>query len=150
MGREPLKIVFVEDDKPTVEEFLDYFATLDDYKIVGVANGVTKAIEIIKAEQPSVVLLDVTLQEGSGVMLEKKLRDREFLSYIPCVLAVTAMKLPMLNDALSAGCVREIFKKYDSNYSVKKVADWLVAHYDELPHANMEVETVCQENDYMF
>lgn len=139
MENEPQKIFLAEDDKLIVKEFEDYFNTLDDFQITGIADGAREALEMIKRERPSVVIVDIILQQGIGTLLAKKLLSGEHLDYKPCVLVITQVKSINELMRIEALGVSKIFKKYDNNFTIKQVGDWLQANYEELPEPRKEV-----------
>jgi DNA-binding NarL/FixJ family response regulator len=64
---EPVRLLIVEDSAPLAEALLFAFGFEADMAAVGVAPSIGRALEIVEAEQPDVVLMDVRLPDGSGI-----------------------------------------------------------------------------------
>ena len=59
-------IFIVEDSALVRERLLELLGEVPESRVVGVAAGADEAIEEILAERPDVVLLDLSLAQGSG------------------------------------------------------------------------------------
>lgn len=66
---EKLQILLVEDDLEDQKAFKDYFSSVDDMEIVGVAAGCKEGLQLIADLHPDVLILDLELQEGDGLEL---------------------------------------------------------------------------------
>jgi DNA-binding NarL/FixJ family response regulator len=70
--------VFIVDDSPLVRERLaELLADVQLTRIVGEAAGVREAIRDILAAKPHVVLLDISLSNGSGFEVLKAVHSAE-------------------------------------------------------------------------
>ena len=67
-----LKILIV-DDEPDILEFLQYNLTKEGYKVFTSENG-KNALELIKVENPHLILLDIMMPEIDGIDLCKMIR----------------------------------------------------------------------------
>ena len=67
-----LKILTV-DDEPDILEFLQYNLTKEGYKVFTSENG-KNALELIKVENPHLILLDIMMPEIDGIDLCKMIR----------------------------------------------------------------------------
>ncbi len=74
---ERIKIVVV-DDHPMVREALAArFALQPDLELCGEAEDVTAALKIIQATKPDLVITDITLKQGDGIDLIKRVKARD-------------------------------------------------------------------------
>ena len=71
-------ILVVEDDEPTRSFLLDNLAA-DGFKVAG-AGGVGEGLRAIEVRQPALVVLDLALEDGSGLALLDRLRNADGLA----------------------------------------------------------------------
>ncbi|HZZ79911.1 MAG TPA: response regulator transcription factor [Gemmataceae bacterium] len=72
-----VKIVVV-DDHPAVREALEARCRLHaDLEICGEADNVADALKVIHATKPDIIITDITLKEGDGIDLIKRVRGRD-------------------------------------------------------------------------
>lgn len=63
----PLRLLVVEDSATLAEALLFAFGFEDGIEPVGVAPTISRALDMVQAERPDVVLMDVRLPDGSGL-----------------------------------------------------------------------------------
>ena len=132
-----LKVLLIEDDPKEVENIKKGFAKADDIKIVGVADGQTDAIYMLKRERPDVVIVDITLREGHGAVFVSQLFEQAHLDYKPKVIVVTQTQSDELHDMLYSHGVSYIFGKYEEDYSVDLILEFLREIYDDIPRLRL-------------
>jgi two-component system cell cycle response regulator DivK len=96
----------------------------DEYETLEAADGAT-ALTVARAEQPDVILLDLSLPVMDGWETVRRLRQDPVTAWIP-VLAVTAHA--MAGDqvrALASGCDDYLPKPVDERLLLVKVHEWL-------------------------
>jgi len=67
MDESPVRLLVVEDSPALADALLFAFGFEEGIEAVGVASTVERALEMVAAEQPDVVLMDVRLPDGSGI-----------------------------------------------------------------------------------
>ena len=77
------KILYVEDSKKSLD-LVEVIVTRRGYEFVGVEDG-RRAIDIIKTEQPDLILLDYHLIGIDGIELLHILKADETTAHIPAV-----------------------------------------------------------------
>jgi len=82
------KTVLVVDDEPNVREYLAQILRDADFKVLTAADG-DKAMELIRAQPPDFISLDLVMPKKSGHKLLFELKKDRVLSRIPVVI-VTA------------------------------------------------------------
>lgn len=63
----PVRLLIVEDSATLAEALVFAFGFEDGIEPIGVAPTIARALEIVEADQPDVVLMDVRLPDGSGI-----------------------------------------------------------------------------------
>jgi two-component system response regulator (stage 0 sporulation protein A) len=93
-------ILLVDDNKTFTEVFIDYFKSYNepDFEIIGVANNGIKAVEMIGALQPDIVLLDISMPQFSGFYVLEKVASLG-LDKTPKIVMLTGMSM---NDSIQA------------------------------------------------
>ncbi len=72
---EKQKKILIVDDHPIVRRgLMDMFRGEEGLEICGEASGASEAITLVESKQPDLVLLDLSLAEGSGLELIKQLK----------------------------------------------------------------------------
>lgn len=116
------KILIVEDNEMNLDlarQILD-----GDYEIVEATDGL-KAIEVAIAEQPDLILMDLSLPEIDGWEATRRLKKDERTATIP-VIAVTAHAIRgEYEKAMEAGCDSYLTKPIEASLLLQEVAEWL-------------------------
>ena len=79
------KDILVVDDEPDVAEFMRDLLEDNGYR-VRVAGDGAEALEMILAEKPDLILLDLQMPEETGTGLYRKLHARSDLKRIPVIV----------------------------------------------------------------
>ena len=67
--------IYIVDDSPLVRErLIESFADIPNARIVGEAGAIDEALEGMRAVRPRVLILDMQLRKGSGLLLLKQMR----------------------------------------------------------------------------
>ena len=79
-----MRVLIVDDEAPARERLKRYLTTLEGVKLIGEANDGVQAVEMIEAQSPELVLLDIQMPglDGFGVV--------EALEEPPAIIFVTA------------------------------------------------------------
>ena len=104
-GREPTRVLVVEDDEP-LREAMTSALTRAGYVVVAAGSGV-EALEAGRACRPHAAIIDVFLRDAGGLGVARELRRG--LADVP-VLFVTGLALPAVRQALAPAPV--LFKPF--------------------------------------
>jgi len=83
------KTILILDDEPHVVTYLSTLLEDHGYATVSASNGI-EGMEKIKAKQPDLITLDITMPEQSGIRFYRDLRENPDWISIP-VIVVTAV-----------------------------------------------------------
>jgi len=91
--------VLVVDDDAQIRDTVGEVLEDEGYEVLRAENGV-RALELLEAAQPDLVLLDLMMPVMSGWEVLEKLNDRDELAHIP-VVVISAMKAPGVRMCLA-------------------------------------------------
>jgi CheY-like chemotaxis protein len=118
MARE--KILLVEDN-PVNRRLAGFLLRSNGYQVLA-ATTAQEAFDLLKAERPDLILMDIQLPGMNGLDVTKRLKEDPATRDIP-VLAVTSYAMKGDREkALAAGCAGYITKPIDKTILLKEVA----------------------------
>ena len=97
--------------------------TIEGYEVVMAADGEEGLLKI-KAEKPTIVLLDVMMPKMNGLQVLEKLKADPETKQIPVIMLTNLAGEQDAENALSKGAVKYIVK---SEYEPKQVVDMVKA-----------------------
>jgi CheY-like chemotaxis protein len=105
----PRNLLYVEDNPANLGLVKQIIARHSDLRLLSAVNGST-GIEIARASQPDVILMDINLPDINGFEALKILRSDPATAYMP-VIAISANAMPLdIEKGLKAGFFRYITK----------------------------------------
>ena len=122
------KTVIIVDDEPDTAEMFAEMMRVGGYRVVKVSRG-SHATQIISAEKPDIVILDVMMPDISGLEVLRFMRREPSLKKIPVIL-VSAKSMPTdIKVGMNAGASR-YFTKPVSFPDLKKAVGELLSEAD--------------------
>jgi two-component system response regulator AlgR len=82
-----MKILIVDDEQPARERLKDLLSRLPDHQLCGEAASGSEALQIIREQQPDVVLLDIRMPQMDGLEVARMVAD---FALPPAVIFTTA------------------------------------------------------------
>src|SRR5678816_4382215 len=70
------KVIMIVDDEDDVRDSVREVLTDEGYRVVDTADG-TRVLEMIRAERPELVLLDIWMPQVDGIGLLKEIKSQE-------------------------------------------------------------------------
>src|SRR5262245_12971769 len=116
--------ILIVDDHPLVRQgLIGLLSTQSDFMVCGEASGIAEARQLAEAERPDVAIIDITLEDGSGIELIKDLSA----SFPDMKLLVLTMhdELVFAERALRAGATGYVNKQEVSRSIVKAIREIL-------------------------
>lgn len=111
---EPVKVVYIEDNAANMALVVRALEATGRYRVFGAPDG-GAGLELIDAERPALVLVDLDVPEVNGFEVTRQIKSSSCaeIARIP-VVAVSANVMQGERDAaLAAGCVAFIEKPFD-------------------------------------
>jgi CheY-like chemotaxis protein len=115
------KILIVDDDHD-IRNLLSTRLRAEGYETVFAADAMT-AINVARTERPDVILLDIGLPGGTGMVVMDRLRNFPALAHIPVVIVSAQDPLASREAALAAGARAFIPKPIDHIALVETVRE---------------------------
>ena len=108
MNETTIRILVVEDDQRISELHHRFVQKISGFEVVGIANTIADAEEMIEVLEPDLILLDLFFPEGNGLELLRRVRAGEQ----PCdvILITAAREIASLQEALRGGVFDYIIK----------------------------------------
>ncbi|MFC7062599.1 response regulator [Halobacillus seohaensis] len=72
-----IRVVIVDDHDVVRKGVITYLNTEDDLEIVGEASSGNEAVEVVKQLKPDVVLMDLIMENGTGIEATEKIMSTE-------------------------------------------------------------------------
>lgn len=110
-----IRVLVVDDERLAAEAHVDYVGRLPDFAVVGVARTAGEALAFLTRtigtdDAPDLVLLDVTLPDGNGLDLARRLRQARIDVDI---IAITAVRdRDAVQAAVAIGAAHYLIKPF--------------------------------------
>jgi PAS domain S-box-containing protein len=134
-------LLYVEDNPANMELVEELVARFPDIEMITAVNG-TLGIELARATQPAVILMDINLPGISGIKALRILRGDAATAHIP-VIALSANAMPRdIEKGLQAGFFRYLTKPIKINEFMATLHSALEFAEEELVEAGEREPTV--------
>lgn len=115
--------VGIADDNTRMIEIMDQlFENEQDIQVVGHATDGVEAVEMIKKQEPDVVLLDIIMPKLDGLGVMERIHNDEKIKKRPAFIILSAMgQENVTEEAFELGASYYILKPFDGKSVVRKV-----------------------------
>jgi putative two-component system response regulator len=138
--------IFIVDDEPINVKVVRKHLQGAGYSNFITTTDSTKAMEILRAEQPDVVVLDVMMPEVNGLQILEMIRQDERFQHMPVLILTASTDSATRLSALTLGATDFLAKPVDPNELFPRLRNVLIvkAHQDYLAGYSVKLEREVQ------
>lgn len=125
----PTKVFLLDDHEVVRRGVKDLINQEDDLTVVGEAGSVAEAIAAVAASRPDVAVLDVQLEDGTGIEVCRDIRSA--YPEVRCMMLTSFSDDEALLDSIVAGAAGYVLKQIRGNElvtSIRRVAAGQMLH----------------------
>ncbi len=115
----PLKILVVDDD-PYILMSLEFLMKKNGFDVLVARNG-TEALDIIKEQLPSIVLLDIMMPDVDGYQICAYIKSQKILNHCKVIFLSAKSSEADIQKGLDLGASLYITKPFSTRELVKQV-----------------------------
>ena len=119
-GAAPAERVLVVDDEPDIVALVAYHLAKSGYRVATAANG-RDALDVVRRERPTLVVLDLMLPDLSGYDVLEQLRADEATRHVPVLMLTARREEPDRIRGLSLGADDYLTKPFSPQELVLRV-----------------------------
>ena len=141
MNKPPNAKILVVDDEPQNIRLLQIRLQADGYTVLSASSG-QEALELVQAEVPDLILLDIMMPGMNGFEVCQQIRAEEATQFIPVVMVTALSEKEDRIRAIEAGGDDFISKPFDSYEVLARVRSLvrIKRYHDALEQANRELK----------
>lgn len=135
-----IRVLVVEDDFRVAQVNRSFVEQVPGFQVVGVASTAAKAEEMLGADRPDLMMLDLYLPDGSGLDLLKRLRAA--CDGVDVIVVTAAKEAATVQAALRSGAVDYLLKPYRKERFTEALTRYLESRGQMAALQEMEQEQV--------
>ncbi len=138
--------ILVVDDEPHIRHILKFTLEKAGYQVSVAEDGV-QALEVMAAEKPNLVLLDVMMPKMDGYEVCRKMREDFALNQIPVIMLTAKGDLSEKVKGLEGGANDYLVKPYSNDellLRVKNVLEWNIQQKEANPLTGLPGNTAIE------
>jgi len=118
------KILIAEDERD-IRELITFTLRFAGYEVVAASNG-EQAVELARAEQPDLIMMDVRMPRMTGYEACEVMKQDDQLKDIPIVFLSAKGQDQEVQTGIQAGAVDYIVKPFSPDQLTERVKELLV------------------------
>jgi DNA-binding response OmpR family regulator len=139
--------IVVVDDEQALLDILSLSLTSQGYNVITVSNGL-KAVDIIKREQPDLVILDIVMPEINGWEILKCLEEKPETSGLPIIMISATPPFPEMKQIINDNVLYYQSKPFNFEQLLQKMNS-VKNTYKELNHHDLRGFLNEKRNKYL-
>ena len=116
------KKILVVDDEIQIVRLLSLRLQANNYDVVVAYDGY-QCIQMAKAENPDLILLDIKMPTGGGIEAFENLRDNKIAQKIPVIFITAFPSIEVKKQVIDMGADGYIAKPFRSKELLKKIEE---------------------------
>lgn len=142
MSIKSAKILIVEDE-PQINRLIELVLQSDGFYNIQKSFDGAEALELVKADKPDLVLLDVMLPSIDGFSLCKQIKEDEYLKSIQ-VIMLTAKKMEEdILEGFKSGAIDYIVKPFSNKILLARVKAHLsIINFSSSIYQNIKIDDI--------
>lgn len=124
-----IRVVIAEDDPQIAEIQQRFLSRIEGFELIGVAQSIIEAQDLVEVLKPDLLLLDVYFPDGTGLELLRGLRHRH--NGIDVILITAARDIDTLREAMHGGVFYFLIKPLVFD-RLQSVLDDYRKHFDKM------------------
>lgn len=117
--------ILVAEDEKDIRELIAFTLRFAGFEVLLAANGV-EAMEMVEAEQPDLVILDVRMPKMTGYDVCRRLKNNPQTATIPVVFLSAKGQESEIQQGLESGADEYILKPFAPDELTQQVRDILL------------------------
>ena len=119
---EKLNVAIADDNERMLQTLGDIVKSDEELQVVGTAKDGEEAYEMIKRQEPDVVLLDIVMPKLDGLTVMDKVKNDKNIKKHPAFIMITAIgQEKITEDAFSLGADYYIMKPFDNDVVLNRI-----------------------------
>lgn len=132
------KVLITDDNEQYARMVEEYLRSKEDIQVVGIAYGGFECIDLIRTEQPDIVLLDMMMKHMDGIAVLDRIQR---MNYQPKVIVLTAVASEsMIERAMLKGAADYLLKPFDLECLYERIIDIGRNNYGYITYSKSEPE----------
>ena len=116
------KKILVVDDEIQIVHLLSLRLQANNYDVIVAYDGY-QCIQMAKAENPDLILLDIKMPTGGGIEAFENLRDNKIAQKIPVIFITAFPSIEVKKQVIDMGADGYIAKPFRSKELLKKIEE---------------------------
>lgn len=115
-----MKKILIVDDEPNILMSLEFLMKKEGYEVFVARDG-SEALDIISAERPDIVVLDIMMPNVDGYEVCRKIKDSQEMKHIQVVFLSAKSKPEDIEKGYEMGADLYLTKPFSTRNLVKEV-----------------------------
>ncbi len=116
-----LSVLIVDDDFRVADIHKGFVEQAGGFTVVDTAQSASSAIELCTSLEPSLVLLDIYLPDGSGIDVLRRLRDEVS---VDCFVLTAARDVATVKRCLDLGALHYLIKPFTKDELIERLREY--------------------------
>jgi two-component system phosphate regulon response regulator PhoB len=114
------KRIIIADDDPMIISLVSLRLEMDDYEVIGIANG-NEALAMIRSRPPVLAILDVQMPGKDGISVLRELKRDTATCDLPVMMLTGERDNDTVMDAVGAGACDYMVKPFHPDRLMERV-----------------------------